>query len=230
VTNPLLDKQHLPPFDKIRAEHVLPALTIALDSANAKIIELEKLADQATWHSFAAELEKIDVSLDNIWSTVSHLNSVMDSSELRDAYQEGQQLLTAFHTSVAQNLALYQGYKNIATREDFATLPKVQQKIINNTIRDFKLSGAELDEQGKKRFAEISQLLSQLQTTFEQNLLDATQSWHLLIQDKKELSATRLSFWFGYTVLFGGNEICGFCNNSQRNVSRLFNQSKRTKF
>ena len=188
MTNPLLDKQHLPPFDKIHAEHVLPALTIALDSANAKIIELEKLADQATWHSFAAELEKIDVSLDNIWSTVSHLNSVMDSSELRDAYQEGQQLLTAFHTSVAQNLALYQGYKNIATREDFATLPKVQQKIINNTIRDFKLSGAELDEQGKKRFAEISQQLSQLQTTFEQNLLDATQSWHLLIQDKKELS------------------------------------------
>ena len=116
MTNPLLDKQHLPPFDKIRAEHVLPALTIALDSANAKIIELEKLADQATWHSFASELEKIDVSLDNIWSTVSHLNSVMDSSELRDAYQEGQQLLTAFHTSVAQNLALYQGYKNRLAR------------------------------------------------------------------------------------------------------------------
>ena len=188
MINPLLEKQHLPPFDKIRAEQILPALNTTLATANENIAELEKIIAQATWSNFAAKLEEIDVSLDNIWSTVSHLNSVMDSAEMRDAYQEGQQLLTAFHTSVAQNLALYQGYKNIAAREDFTSLTKAQQKIIQNTIRDFKLSGAELDKQGKLRFAEISQQLSQLQTTFEQNLLDATQSWYLLIQDKKELS------------------------------------------
>lgn len=188
MINPLLDKQHLPLFDKIRAEHVLPALNTALATANGNIAQLEKMADQATWNNFAAKLEEIDVSLDNVWSTVSHLNSVMDSVELRGVYQEGQQLLTAFHTSVAQNLALYQGYKNIAAREDFTSLTKAQQKIIQNTIRDFKLSGAELDQQGKQRFAAISQQLSHLQTTFEQNLLDATQSWYLLIQDKKKLS------------------------------------------
>ena len=172
----------------MRAEHVLPALNTVLDTAKQNIAELEKTADQATWNNFAAKLEKIDVSLDNIWSSVSHLNSVMDSADLRDAYQEGQQLLTAFHTSVAQNLALYKGYKNIAARDDFASLNKAQQKIVNTTIRDFKLSGAELDKEGKQRFAKISQQLSQLQTTFEQNVLDATQNWHLLIQDQQELS------------------------------------------
>ena len=109
MTNPLLDKQHLPPFDKIRAEHVLPALNTTLATANESIAKLEKMTDQATWGNFAAKLEEIDVSLDNVWSTVSHLNSVMDSAELRTVYQEGQQLLTAFHTSVAQNLSLYQG-------------------------------------------------------------------------------------------------------------------------
>lgn len=188
MKNPLLSKQPLPAFAEIQAEHVLPALNTRLDEAKEVITELEKIADQATWGNFAAKLERVDVSLDNIWSTVSHLNSVMDSPELREAYQEGQQLLTTFHTSVAQNLSLYQGYKNIASRDDFKTLNAAQKKIVNNTLRDFKLSGAELDEKDKQRFAQITQQLSQLQTTFEQNLLDATQSWYLHIQDRKELS------------------------------------------
>ena len=188
LTNPLLNKQHLPLFNDINSEHVLPALDIVLHDAQETIITLEAQASDATWDNFAAKLENIDICLDNIWSTVSHLNSVMDSSELREAYQAGQEKLTAFHTALAQNLAIYQGYKNIAARSDFSELNAAQQKIINNTIRDFKLSGAELADDDKKRYAEIAQSLSKQQTQFEQNLLDATQSWYLLVTDIKELS------------------------------------------
>lgn len=188
VTNPLLKKQHLPAFAEIKPEHILPALRQALDEAEKTVIELQTLSDQATWDNFAAKLEQVDISLDNIWSTVSHLNSVMDSAELREVYQQGKEQLTEFHTRLAQNLALYQGYKNIAARDDFSTLNAAKQKIVNNTIRDFKLSGAELSETDKKRFAELTQQLSKKQTLFEQNLLDATQSWYLHIKDKKELS------------------------------------------
>ncbi len=188
LTNPLLNKQHLPSFSDIRAEHVLPALNTVLNDAKEAIQTLEAQASEATWDNFAAKLEDIDLSLDNIWSTVSHLNSVMDSSELREVYQAGQEKLTAFHTALAQNLALYQGYKNIAARHDFSALNAAQQKIVNNTIRDFRLSGAELSDSDKKRFAEIAQSLSKQQTQFEQNLLDATQNWYLLVTDIKELS------------------------------------------
>ncbi len=188
MTNPLLKDQHLPAFAEIKTEHVQSALDTTLAESQDIITTLETKATTATWDNFAAILENIDVQLDNVWSTVSHLNSVMDSAELRDAYQAGQEKLTAFHTAIAQNLALYQGYKNIAARDDFSTLNSAQQKIVNNTIRDFKLSGAELNNDDKKRYAAIVQKLSKKQTQFEQNLLDATQSWYLLVQDKKTLS------------------------------------------
>lgn len=186
--NPLLKKQHLPAFAEIKTEHVLPALDAILAESQEMITTLESTAEDATWDNFAAKLETLDVKLDNIWSTVSHLNSVMDSAELRDAYQAGQEKLTTFHTALAQNLALYQGYKNIAARTDFSTLNEAQQKIVTNTVRDFKLSGAELDDKGKAQYADIVQKLSKQQTQFEQNLLDATQGWHLLVKDIKELS------------------------------------------
>ena len=86
MTNPLLKKQHLPAFAEIKPEHILPALRQALDEAEKTVIELQTLSDQATWDNFAAKLEQVDISLDNIWSTVSHLNSVMDSAELREVY------------------------------------------------------------------------------------------------------------------------------------------------
>jgi len=184
----LQKNQHLPPFSEIQAKHVLPAIDETLKKANNTISTLENTVETATWDSFASRIQDLELEIDNIWSTVSHLNAVMDSDELRQTYQKGKEQLTEFHTQMGQNLKLYQGYKNIAARADFSKLTAVQQKIVNNAIRDFKLSGAELVDSDKVKYAKIAQELSKKQTQFEQNVLDATQSWYLLIADKKELS------------------------------------------
>ena len=188
LQNPLLNNQHLPAFSEIRPEHVIPALNQLLENAGSHVSSLEQVADHATWENFAAPLQSMEMEIDNLWSTVSHLNSVMDSKELREVYQQGKEILTDFHTQLSQNLLLYKGYKNIAEDDSFHQLTAAQQKIITNTVRDFKLSGAELSEESKSRFAEIVQQSSKLQTQFEQNLLDATQSWYLLIDNKDDLS------------------------------------------
>jgi oligopeptidase A len=188
LSNPLLNKEHLPSFSDIKPEHVIPALDTTLEKASADIKILESHAKTATWNNFASKLQAIEMQIDDLWSTVSHLNSVMDSQELREAYQAGKEKLTAFHTALSQNLLIFEGYKTILASTSFSTLNQAQQKIINNTVRDFKLSGAELPDEKQKRFAEIVQKSSKLQTQFEQNLLDATQSWHLLVDDESELS------------------------------------------
>jgi len=188
--NPLQSSERLPEFNQVKPEHIVPAISEEIASANKTIQSLEKLAetDQPNWDNFAAVLENIELRIDHAWSTVSHLNSVMDSDELRQAYQEGKQLLTAFHTELGQNLTLFKAFKNIQASDQFNTLNKAQQRIITNAVRDFTLSGAELSESKKLRFAEISQELTKLSTKFEQNLLDATQAWHLLITDEAELA------------------------------------------
>lgn len=188
MSNPLLKKQHLPSFSEIKPEHVIPALDVILANAKTKVSSLEMIANHATWDNFAAELQSMEMQIDNLWSTVSHLNSVMDSPALRDVYQLGKEKLTTFHTTLSQNLSLFKGYKTIKENESFQYLSKTQQKIINNTIRDFTLSGAELPDAKKTRYAEIAQQSSKLQTQFEQNVLDATQGWHLLVKDHEQLS------------------------------------------
>lgn len=186
--NPLLSSEYLPLFKTIEASHINPALDGLLDAANQQIEQLEQLADEASWENFAQPLEDMDERIDRVWSTVSHLHGVKDSAELREAYNEALQKLTEFHTTLGQNLTLFKGYKTIQSRQDFADLSEARQRIINNAVRDFQLSGAELDSDKKRRFKEIQLRLSELSTQFEQQLLDATQSWHLLVTDKDQLA------------------------------------------
>lgn len=188
MNNPLKDNSHLPLFSTILPEHVIPAIEQEISQAKEQISALKKLKETANWQNFAAILEAIDISIDHVWSTISHLNSVMDSAELREAYQSGKELLTSFQTELAQDTDIYQGFKHIHSSDEFEQLTPAQKRIIKNTIRDFKLSGAELPEKEKQQFAEIVQRLSKLQTQFEQNLLDATQAWYLLITEEEQLA------------------------------------------
>ncbi|MGH1539747.1 MAG: M3 family metallopeptidase [Arenicella sp.] len=186
--NPLLSAEELPQFSNIEAKHVVPAIETTLKEARSKISDLEKKAQNATWDNFAQPLEDIEETLDRIWAAVSHLNSVKDSPDFRVAYQTSLETLTKFHTEVGQNLTLFQGYKTIAGHESFEQLSPARKRIVNNTVRDFRLSGAELDAEHKERFKEIALQLSNVSTQFEQNVLDATQSWHILISDERKLS------------------------------------------
>ncbi|MEM7359470.1 MAG: M3 family metallopeptidase [Pseudomonadota bacterium] len=187
MTNPLLNFDQLPFFGKIDASHVIPALEQVLDEARSTISQLESI-DEPGWRNFAAVMEEMDERISRVWSPVSHLNGVQDSDELREAYKQGIELLTAYHSEVSQNPALFQQYKSLADSAAFARLTAAQQKIITNSLLEFRLGGAELAADDQDQLTGINQQLSQLSTQFERNLLDSTQAWSRVITDADELS------------------------------------------
>lgn len=187
MKNPLLDQDNLPPFQQIKASHVFPAIESLLEKNRNQIKKLLKETQDYTWDNFIAVTEDMDDELGRAWSPASHLHSVADNDELREAYNKCLPILSDYSTEMGQNQDLYKAYKHIAESSEFSALSEAQQKIINNALRDFRLSGIELDENKQKRFKEIAKELSELTTKFEEHLLDATQDWKKHITDESKL-------------------------------------------
>jgi len=196
MTNPLISMLHtsannqtasLPPFAHIKPEHVEPAIDLILSENRQQLL---MLLDQkeVSWDNFVQPLEEMSDRLQRVWSPVSHMNSVVNSDELREAYNQCLPKLSDYSTELGQNEKLFQAYHNISTSDAFKVLEVAQQKIINNALRDFHLSGVDLAEDNKQRFKKIKQQLSKLKTQFEENILDATHAWHKQIDDEKDLS------------------------------------------
>jgi oligopeptidase A len=186
-TNPLLDFSDLTHFDAVKAEHVTPAMDTLLAASKAVVAQLEQSSEPVTWDNFIAPLEDATEHLGRAWSVVGHLNAVADTPELRATYNENQPRLTEFWTSLGQNLALFEKYKAIHDSPEFTQLSPARQKIIHNAVRDFRLSGAELADDQKVRYAEIQERQAALSTKFSENVLDATNDFSLFIDDVNEL-------------------------------------------
>ncbi|WP_151637354.1 M3 family metallopeptidase [Noviherbaspirillum aerium] len=188
ATNPLLDFSDLPRFDAVRPEHVTPAITALLDEGRAVVAKLEAPADSASWESFVEPLENVTERLGRAWGIVGHLNSVMDTPELRAAYNENLPKITEFWTGLGQNLALFKKYKALKESADYAALTPARKKIIENALRDFRLGGAELPDDKKARFAEIQEKQAALSTKFSENVLDATNDYALFVDNETDLA------------------------------------------
>ncbi|NOQ81062.1 MAG: oligopeptidase A [Methylophaga sp.] len=188
MTNPLLQNTTLPLFSKIKADYVEAALDEVLGDAKQTVADLLANHKQATWQSLVLPMEALDASIDKVWSPVSHLNSVMNSDELRVAYNACLPKLSQFGTELGQNEDLYNAYKAMAESSEFADLDIAQKKVIENALRDFRLSGVELSQHDRDRFKQISQSLTELTAKFEENLLDATHDWKKHITDENLLA------------------------------------------
>ncbi len=188
MTNPLLIRSDLPAFSSIKPEHIEPAISQLLDEARSVVKQCLEATTDYTWENLIEPIEDIEDKLNKAWSPVSHLNSVANSDELRLAYNACLPKLSEYGTEMGQNEDLCKAYHVIANRTDFANLDKAQQKIIHNALRDFKLSGIDLDTAKKQRYKEISQELSRLASNYEENLLDATNAWSKHITDVSELA------------------------------------------
>jgi oligopeptidase A len=186
--NPLLDLSGLPRFSAIRPEDVEPAVVQTLAANRVAIEQLLHDVREPTWDNFIQPIEDMNERLSRIWSPVSHLNAVMNNEELRKAYNACLPKLSAYSTELKQDERLYRAYKAVAARPDFAALSAAQQKIIDNVLRDFRLSGAELSDVDKTHFKAVVEELSVLHSKFDENLLDATNAWELLITDEAELA------------------------------------------
>jgi len=186
MTNPLIEMQGLPAFSQIKPEHVEPAIDELLALNRKTIAELLQSNPEPDWLSVIEPIEELDDRLSRAWSPVSHMNSVVNSDELRDAYNACLPKLSEYGTEMGQNEALYKAYKYVA--ENDTTLDEEQKKVLENAIRDFHLSGVDLPEDKKARFKEIDQQLSKLSSEYSENLLDATNDWVKQIADESELS------------------------------------------
>jgi len=189
--NPLMDLSGLARFEAIRPEHITPAISALLERAQAAVAKLE--ADQAagapaTWQNVVETLDEGTEGLSRAWSVVGHLNAVADTPELRAAYGENLPRVTEFWAGLGQNQALYERYKELAASEEFKRLTPARKKQVENELRQFRLGGAELPESQKPRFAEIQERQATLSKSFSDHVLDATNTFSLVVRDESELS------------------------------------------
>lgn len=186
--NPLLDFSGLPRFAEIKPEHVLPAIEQLLAENRALIARLLSEDVPAEWDDFVLPMENANERLSRAWGPVGHLNAVMNSPELREAYNAALPKITQYTAELGQNLALFNKFRVLRAAPEFESLSGARQKIIENELRDFRLGGAELPEDKKARFLEIQERLAELTSRFSDNLLDATNDYTLLIEAREALA------------------------------------------
>ena len=187
-TNPLLENLPLPAFDRILPKHVEPAIDAILADNRLAIDTLLNRPEPPTWDGLLQPVEENDDRLNRAWSPVSHLHSVADNAELRKVYNACLPRLSEYETELKQNEALYRAYVNISKSDEYGTLDQPRRKIIENALREFRLSGIGLEQDKRNRFREIKLRLDQLQTRFEENLLDATNAWSKHITEVGQLA------------------------------------------
>ncbi|WP_019504192.1 M3 family metallopeptidase [Pleurocapsa sp. PCC 7319] len=184
--NPLLIGKGLPPFNEIKAEQVVPAMTQLLKELEEEISKLEENVTP-TWSGLVEPLTAIEERLGWSWGIVGHLMSVKNSPELREAYETVQPEIVKFYNQLSQSKPLYEAFKGIKEGADWSNLEPAQQRIVESSIRDFELSGVGLEGETREKFNQIQLELAELSTKFSNNVLDATKAFKLKLTDKKDV-------------------------------------------
>lgn len=188
MTNPLLNIDDLPPFSQIKPEHVYPAVEEAIQACRDSVTTALASNQAISWDSLVEPMTVAGDRFSRLWSPISHLNAVKNSDELRAAYEHCLPMLSEYSTWVGQHQGLNQAFLQLKASDAYNDLSTAQKKEIENTLRDFHLSGVDLPEEKKTRYGEIVARLSELSSTFSNNVLDATQGWSKLVTDERELA------------------------------------------
>ena len=183
MNNPILEQITIPLFDKIKSHHLVPAIQKIIIDNETTIKNIENIQDSEISYEFVKELSKIDYRLSNAWSQIGHLNSVCNSEEFRVEYNKCKDLITDYYSNVSQNVKVFNLYVKLKESPLFEELTPIQQKVIDNEIRDFKLGGVNLASEEKAKYKKIQSKLSKLASTFEENVLDETNQYFLHIED-----------------------------------------------
>lgn len=187
AANPLLDFSGLPRFDEIRPEHVSPALDVLLAAAEAAVIAAEAV-QPVRWETFVVPLDDATERLWRAWGQVNHLQAVVNTPALREAYNQNLPRITRFGSALGQNLALFRQYQALADSDEARGYDASRRKVLDNALRDFRLGGAALAPEQQQRFSAIKEELSALSAKFSQNVLDATDAWSFVVEDEARLA------------------------------------------
>ena len=185
--NVLLHLGEEPRFDQIKTEDIKPALQTAIAEAREQIAAI-KAQTHTDWANTVEKLTDITERVGRIWSVVSHLNSVVDTPELRAVYNELMPEITIFFTEIGQDIELYNRFKIIKNSAEFDTLSQAQQTKLNHDLRDFVLSGAELPPEQQAELAQLQTEGAQLGAKFAQNVQDATDAFGIYFDDAAPLA------------------------------------------
>ncbi|KAK9804552.1 hypothetical protein WJX73_008970 [Symbiochloris irregularis] len=185
-SNPLLSEAYFPPFEAVKAEHVVPAIREVLANLSNGLDGLEA-GVKPTWQGLVEPLERMTDQLSRTWGLVSHLKAVKDSPELRTAVEEVQPETVTIRSRLAQSKPLYEAFKALKEGPEWAKLPEARQRLVEHELRDFELGGVALEGEAKERFNAIQQQLSKLSLKFSNNLQDATKAFKRLATDKREV-------------------------------------------
>lgn len=189
ASNPLLSfGRGIAEYNQVKPEQIAPAIEYLLNTCERAVATAIHPDTPANWHDLVEPLEDATEQLGRSWGVVSHLNAVADTPELRAAYGAMLPKVTAFFASLGQNLELYQRYKELKASPEFASLSPEQQKVIDNSLRDFRLGGAELPDDQKPRFAQIQDEQATLAKAFSDHVLDATDSFVHLVSKPEDLA------------------------------------------
>ncbi len=187
INNPLLDFSGLPRFSEIRPQHVTVAVDYLLRYNRDVVAQLLADSVAATWNNFVLPLDDVNEKVSRAWGQINHLNAVMNSAELREVYNENLPKITQYYAEMGQNLGLFAKFKAMRASNEYEELSAARKKILENELRDFRLSGADLPEDKKARFLEIQEEMSALCSRFSDNLLDASNAFSMLIDDELAL-------------------------------------------
>ena len=177
---------NLPAFSSIRVANVEPVLRELLDAHRAQLAAL-LTQPESSWDALVVPLEEMHHRLARTWSPIGHMNGVVNSDELRAAYNACLPLLTAWHTELAQNERLYRAYETILANEG-NRLTAGQRKLLQNALRDFRLAGVALPADQKNEFKALVEQLATLQSKFDENVLDATNAWSRHVTQESEIA------------------------------------------
>ncbi len=193
TTNPLLIFNELPRFSAINAGHIEEAVTTVLHQNQTQLAQLlqnSRNTNSSTkapdWQSLMGPLDDMEDRLSKVWSTVSHLNAVKNTADIREAYNKCQPMITEYYTGLGQNRQLFDAVRLLA--DEAGDLDQSQRKILRDSLLEFRLAGVDLDDEKKKAFAELETRLSKLSNNFSNNVLDATMAWTLQLNDRDRLA------------------------------------------
>ncbi len=186
MTNPLLDTSSLPRFSDISPDDVMPALNEIIASHRRRLDSLLAAGGEPDFDTLIAPVEEMEHELSRVWSPVSHLQSVLGSSDWRDAYNSALPLLTEYGTQLSQNVALQKAYAKVDDALP-ADAPQAQRSVLEHALRDFRLAGVDLEEADKARFRDIMRELAATQANFDHNVQDSSEAWSMHFNDESAL-------------------------------------------
>lgn len=186
--NPLLSITDLIDYAAVKPEHIAPAVKTLSERLIQTLAAVTAADTPATWENVVEPLEKATLDFSRAWGAVGHLQSVVDTPALRDAYNAELPGVTQLFIDLSQNEALFAKYRAIKASPAFDSLSPVRQRIIDRELRDFRLSGADLPPEERAQVKEIGEKLSLLSQKFSENLLDATNAWELVLPDNTRLA------------------------------------------